>query len=376
MRPGRATPLAARLAQRIRAEGPISFADYMRACLYDPEFGYYQRESSSRADYYTSVDVHPLFGALIAQQCAEMWRSLGMPAPLHLVEFGAGAGHLARQVLDHLQQTLPEFYAAVKYVAIEAGAARRQAAEMLLARNIAAGHCSLAAEPPASIENGIILSNEFLDALPVHRVAQSGGRLREIFVDHGPDGFREILGELSSASIADYFAAQKIELAEGQEAEAAPEACQWIARAGRALRRGFVFTIDYGHHAPELYDSRHMRGTLLAYENHRCNEEFYLAPGEQDLTAHVNFTALRDSGVRAGLEWTGMVSQTHFLLALARAGDFRILEPPGASDTERARVRLLFKNLIYPEGMGETFQVAIQHKGFAAGPALAGLLPL
>jgi SAM-dependent MidA family methyltransferase len=376
MRAARVTPLTSRLAERVRAEGPLSFAEYMRACLYDPEFGYYQQIRPPRSDYYTSVDVHPLFGALIAQQCREMWRALGMPAALHLVEFGAGAGQLARQVLDHAEEALPEFYAALNYVAVEAGVARRHAAEEALARHIDARHCVLDREPPTFIEQGIILSNEFVDALPVHRVAQSGGRLCEIFVDNGPDGFREVLGELSEPLIAEYFASQKIALVEGQEAEAGLDACRWIERAGGALRRGFVLTIDYGHESAELYDPRHIRGTILAYENHRCDEEFYRAPGEQDLTAHANFTALRQFGGLAGLEWTGRVSQAHFLLALARADEFHILEPPSASEVERARARLLFKNLIYPEGMGEIFQVAIQHKGLTGAPVLAGLSPL
>jgi SAM-dependent MidA family methyltransferase len=376
MRAARQTPLAAKLAGRMRTEGPILFAEYMRACLYDPEFGYYQQAISPRADYYTNVDVHPVFGALIAQQCREMWRLLGAPAPMYLVEFGAGSGQLAAHVLDHTQRELPEFYSSLKYVAVEAGTARRNAAERTLARHIEVGQCTLATELGLAIENGIILSNEFLDALPVHRVAQFGGRLHEICVDHAPDGFREVLGELLDSSIAEYFASQEIVLAEGQEAEAGMDASAWIERAGRALHRGFVLSIDYGHEAAELYDQRHMRGTLLAYENHRCSEDFYGAPGEQDLTAHVNFTALRNSGLRAGLEWAGMVTQAHFLLALARADEFYVLEPPGATESQRAKLRLLFKTLIYPEGMGEVFQVAIQHKGFAEPPVLAGLAPL
>lgn len=376
MRAARVTPLASKLARRIRAEGPVSFAEFMRACLYDLEFGYYQQVRPPRADYYTSVDVHPLFGAFIAQQCSEMWRALGAPVPLHLVEFGAGGGQFAKQVLDHAQRELPEFYAASQYAAIEAGSARRRVAGQTLASHIDAGHSAVAAGPPVKIEDGIVLSNEFLDALPVHRVVQSGGRLREIFVDYGPAGFREILGDLSDPSIAGYFVSQGIDLVEGQEAEAGLDVCRWIEHSGRALRRGFVLTIDYGYEAAELYGRRRMRGTLLAYEKHRCSEDFFGAPGEQDLTAHVNFTALRNSGLHDGLEWAGMVSQARFLLALARSDEFRTLEPAAASESERAKLRLLFKTLIYPEGMGETFSVAIQHKGLAEPPALAGLSPL
>ena len=141
------------------------------------------------------------------------------------------------------------------------------------------------------------------------------------------------------------------------------------------LQRGFVLTIDYGHEAGELYDQRHMRGTLLAYQRHRAGEDFFRAPGEQDLTAHVNFTALDHWGKRAGLYRTGLMSQSTFLMALARQSDFAELQAEGMSESEQSRARLLFKTLIYPEGMGETFQVFIQHKNVES-PRLTGLEPL
>jgi SAM-dependent MidA family methyltransferase len=136
-----------------------------------------------------------------------------------------------------------------------------------------------------------------------------------------------------------------------------------------------VLTIDYGHEAEELYDQRHMRGTLLAYEKHRASENFFRAPGQQDLTAHVNFTALDRHGIRAGLQRTGVTSQSNFLLSLARHSDFADLQSPNMTDSQQTRARLLFKTLIYPEGMGKTFQVLIQHKGVEQ-PRLSGLEPL
>jgi SAM-dependent MidA family methyltransferase len=144
---------------------------------------------------------------------------------------------------------------------------------------------------------------------------------------------------------------------------------------GARLSRGFVLTIDYGHEAEELYDYRHMRGTLLAYEKHRTSENFFRTPGQQDLTAHVNFTALDRYGSRAGLQRTGFTSQSNFLLSLARHSDFVDLQSPNTTESQQIRARLLFKTLIYPEGMGETFQVLIQHKGVAQ-PRLSGIDPL
>ena len=141
---------------------------------------------------------------------------------------------------------------------------------------------------------------------------------------------------------------------------------------GRRLERGFVLTIDYGHEASDLFDAHHMAGTVLAYANHRASEDFYAAPGEQDLTAHVNFTALRLWGERAGLATLGLVSQTAFLLALGQGNEFADLYDEGMNETERVRARLQLKTLIFPEGMGERFQVLIQQKG-ANSANLTGL---
>jgi SAM-dependent MidA family methyltransferase len=371
--PRRQTPLASLLVERIRRFGPITFADYMRECLYHPAHGYYSRAEAGRfADYYTSVDVHPVFGRLLARQFAEMWERLGRPAEFRLVEAGAGVGRLASHILDFVETRLPEFYRALRYVAVERSNARREQAASRLARQIAAGRCETPIEIPARLRGGCLFSNELLDALPVHRVVMDGGALKEIFVVERDGALAETLAPLSTCAIAEYFAAQGVQLREGQQAEAGLEACDWITEVGRRLERGFVLTADYGHAAAELYNELHMRGTLLAYEKHRESEEFYVAPGEQDLTAHVNFTALASWGERSGLRAAGLVSQMEFLLALGQGSELEDLYEPGATETERLRARLLFKNLIFPEGMGERFRVLIQEKG-VPGAALTGL---
>ncbi len=244
---------------------------------------------------------------------------------------------------------------------------------------------------PSKIEAGCVFSNELLDALPVHRVVQEDCGLKEIFVTradasaqdphtastNGPPrkadpAFEEVRLPLSTCAISEYFAQQGIALSEGQQAEAGLEACDWIAEIGRRLQRGFVLTIDYGHEAADLFNARHMAGTTIAYAGHRANEEFYAAPGEQDLTAHVNLTALQLWGERAGLRTLGLVSQTSFLLALGRGNDFADLYDDGMDEAERVRARLQLKTLIFPEGMGERFQVLVQQKGQGAA-RLTGL---
>lgn len=367
------TPLESLLAERIRRFGPITFAAYMRECLYHPVLGYYSQPEARRfADYYTSVDVNPIFGRLLARQFAEMWERLGRPGEFLLVEGAAGTGRLAGQILDFAQAKLPEFYEALRHVAVERSAARCHQMTARLAAHVGREKCRATLEVPDKIPVGCVFSNELLDALPVHRVTQRNGALEEIFVAHDGKNFSELAMSASACAIPEYFAEQQITLQDGQQAEAGLEACDWIMEIGRRLDRGFVLTIDYGHEAADLFDAHHMAGTVLAYGKHRASEEFYAAPGEQDLTAHVNFTALRMWGERSGLKVRGLMSQTNFLLALGQGNEFADLYDEGMSETERMRARLQLKTLIFPEGMGERFQVMIQEKN-AGQQRLAGL---
>jgi len=371
-----ATPLGVILAERIRAHGPITFAEYMETCLYHPQHGYYANPGQqARRDYFTSVDAGPLFGRLLARQFQEMWERLGRPREFCLVEAGAGTGALAKQILDFAAESLQEFTDALRYVAVERTAARRSEHARVLEAHSTRGWVISSEDLPEEIPCGCIFSNELLDALPVHRVVFEKGALRELCVTIGEGGFREEIGALSTVELSEYFQEQGITLQEGQQAEVCLAARGWIESACRKLGRGFVLTIDYGHEARELYDEHHMRGTLLAYSQHRASEDYFGAPGEQDLTAHVNFTALDLRGRRSGLARTGFTTQTNFLLALARKSRMADLEDENLSEQERTRRRLLFKTLIHPEGMGETFQVFAQHKGIEA-PLLSGFEPL
>jgi SAM-dependent MidA family methyltransferase len=372
---GHATPLRAVLIEKIRKEGPITFAEYMDACLYHPRCGYYSKpRQQPRRDYFTSVDVRPLFGRLLARQFEEMWIALDRPDPFCLIEAGAGTGALGRDILDFLRDSFPELYRVVHYVAVERSEARRAVHPQRLASHMERGRFVSTSAIPQPVPQGCIFSNELIDALPVHRVIEQRREFRELYVGIAGNDFREEMGPLSSARIAEYFAAQGVTLRDGQQAEAGLAACDWIREAGARLERGFVLTIDYGRKARELYDQRHMRGTLLAYEHHRASEDFYRAPGEQDLTAHVNFTALDVWGRRSDLVPSGLVTQSNFLLAIARRSNFADIEMAGASQREKTRARLLFKTLIYPEGMGETFEVMVQQKGI--GSVLSGLEPI
>jgi len=367
------TPLGALLAERIRRFGPITFAEYMRECLYHPAHGYYsQPEAQHKRDYYTSVDVGPTFGRLLARQFAEMWQQLGRPAEFLLVEAAAGTGRLAEHILEFAQCRLPEFFAALRYLTVERSPARCGQLAKRLAPFLEAGKCRPSIDAPLRIPVGCVFSNELLDALPVHRVAQQKGALVELFVTSDGKGFSETPLPLSTCAIADYFAAQGVSLQEGQIAEAGLEACDWITEIARRLDRGFVLTIDYGHEAADLFDEHHLAGTVLSYRHHHHSGSLFAAPGEEDLTAHVNFTAIRQWGARQHLEPLGMVSQTAFLLALGKENEFADLYDEGMNEAERTRARLRLKTLIYPEGLGEGFKVLIQQKN-VPGARLSGV---
>lgn len=370
------TPLARELAKRIASNGPITFAEYMETCLYDPAHGYYSRPERTRfADYYTSVDVHPIFGRLITRQLDEMWRLLDRPVLFEVVEAGAGVGRLAGHILDFAAARLPDFYSALKYLAVERSQARRAAHTATIGGHLAAGRAESRAELPAQISAGCVFSNEVIDAMPVHRVDYREDHLREIYVRYERGRIMDAPGPLSTRRIEEYFRRQGIALADGQEAEAGLEACDWIAESGRKLQRGFVLTVDYGYEARQLYSEQRMKGTLLSYRDHRVSDDFYAAPGEQDLTSHANFTALELWGRDAGLEPVGIVPQSRFLLALGQKNEFADLYDPGQSEPDRLRAQLGLSSLIHPEGMGETFRVMVQQRGIAAA-RLTGLAPL
>lgn len=358
------TPLEELLAERIRRHGPMPFADFMRECLYHPVHGYYSKPESRRfVDYYTSVDVHPIFGRLLARKFAELWEKRDRPQEFVLVEAGAGVGRLAQHILDFCEAKLPEFYRAVSYMAVERSASRREQALGRLDHHAAAEKLRISAEIPPQISEGCVFSNELMDALPVHRVVMTRLGLQEIFVGSEHGEFGDVVAPVSTCAINEYLTAQGITLHEGQQAEAGLEACDWITEVARRIERGFVLTIDYGHRAAELFDEHHMRGTLLAYRGHRVSEDFYASPGEQDLTAHVNFTALETWGRCSGLETEEFTSQTAFLLALGQPNEFADLYDGGQSEAEQIRARLQLKTLIHPEGMGERFQAMLQRKG-------------
>lgn len=361
--------LEALLRERISAEGRMTFAGFMASCLYEPGLGYYTspgRKVGAGGDFYTSSNVHQAFGRVIARELVQMWECLGSPPAFDAVEVGAGGGQLALDILDTLAEIAPAFYSAVTYRLIEQEPSLRDAQAARLSTHAARLAWSLPDDLKAGriSVSGCFLSNELIDSFPVHIIEMTRDGLREVYVVNADEGFGEQLGDLSTVDIASYLERVDAKLVVGQRAEINLAAPAWVSDLSRCLERGFVLTIDYGYPAQLLYAPGRMNGTLLCYYRHTTEENPYIRPGEQDITSHVDFTALMKAGEAAGLETVWFGEQYRFLLSGGIVEELMALEAAAASDAERLKHRLALKKLMLPEGgMGDTFRVLVQAKG-------------
>lgn len=370
------TPLKSLILDTLRRSGPMTFEHYMALCLYHPEYGYYMQgreRTGVRGDYFTSPDLHPIFARLMARQAVDMWEALSQPSRFAWIEMGPGRGWFARDFLRWVRSTQPEFFRALEYIAIEPGPHQRA----LLRERLAEDKLETKVQICENLEQlgqqtGCFFSNELVDAFPVSVVTRVGGRLKEIYVTAVDDELREKVGAISSTEVAAYVARYAKAIEESHRVEANLRAAQWIRTIAEKLAGGFVVTIDYGDLAPNLFTPDRPQGTLMSYRQHLVTENLYSAPGEQDLTAHVNFSALIDAGGEVGLDLTGFTTQERFLLALGEENEFGDLYDPGQSETEQLQARLKLKRLINPEGMGTIFKVLVQHRGIAS-PQITGL---
>lgn len=326
------TPLAAQIREEIRHCGPISFRRFMELALYHPELGYYCRPRDPfgvEGDYFTNSQLQPLFGRIVAQQIARLRTRMGSPPEFTVVEMGAGRG----ETLEEVQRSLPD----VRCLAVE-----RSSGEL-----------------PERF-SGVVYSNEYFDALPVHVVEKRGAKIIEYFVDVGGTGFQWVEGLLSQPALADYLDRYAPGLGEGQKIEVNLAALEELERIARSLQRGFVLTIDYGYTADEIAAARRFpNGSLMGYEKHQAYEDVFAEPGRRDITAHVNFTALEQRGNELGLASMGLRSQAEFLLDVGRDDEFeKVLSASG--DKDSLALRLQLKTLLF--GLGETFRVLLQRR--------------
>jgi SAM-dependent MidA family methyltransferase len=386
-------PLREKIEQEIRQRGPIPFSRYMELCLYDPEHGYYSRNAQQfgkAGDFYTSSDVHAVFGRLMARQFYEMWRALDSPGKIDLIEFGPGRGLFAQDVLGWSEKKFPDFFRALHYVLVESSHSLRERIKETLARHVESGKAELPALDSVDIGEAnwtlpaakgrkripadespptIVFANEFFDALPVE-ILSAKGSLR---VDTRDGRFVETWTQPSPQEL-EFLDRYSIHPEPHERVEAPLIAQNYMEQIAASIHHGFLIAIDYGYSREEQLAGRH-RGTLKAIRQHSVSANAYEAPGEQDITADVNFTALAAAAEKHGMQTHKLVTQSQFLLGIGEATQFADAFEDCRLPQERAKVALQLKHLVTPAGMGESFQVLIASKGIEEekAAALAGL---
>ncbi|MBD2132651.1 class I SAM-dependent methyltransferase [Sphaerospermopsis sp. FACHB-1094] len=378
----------------------ITFAEYMDMVLYHPDQGYYSSNAVNigfqGGDFFTSSSLCDDFGELLAVQFYQMWENLDRPKSFDLVEMGAGIGVLASQILNYLKINYSDFFDVIEYIIIEKSPSLRQEQQQKL-QEFSVRWLNLEEITPNSII-GCFFSNELIDAFPVHQFTIAEGKLQEIYVTTSQDltpqppslqekgdnnnfphlvgeglgkksniEFIEVVGEASTPQLAEYLQLVGIDISqnayeEGYRSEINLAALDWLSIVADCLQRGYVLTIDYGYPASRYYHPRRSQGTLQCYYQHRHHNNPYINIGKQDITAHVDFTALEKWGKRCGLNQVGWTQQGLFLMALGLGERIAALSYQQQSISQLLKRREALHQLISPEGLGN-FGVLVQSKG-------------
>ncbi|WAL62209.1 class I SAM-dependent methyltransferase [Thermocoleostomius sinensis] len=356
----------------------IAFAEFMELALYHPQHGYYStRRTGIQRDFFTSPHLGKDFGELLAEQFAQMWQILDRPHPFTLVEMGAGQGLLVQDIVRYLHRHHFECFAALNYFIIEKSAAliaEQQQRLQPLTRSWSHLYWRTWEEIPEDSIIGCCFSNELVDALPVHQIAIDAGQLQEVYVtvaaDAGKAGsrFEEVIAAPSTPKLVEYF--DLIDLpfpsdryADGYRSEVNLAALDWLETVSNRLQRGYVLTIDYGYPAHRYYSPTRSEGTLQCYYQHHHHSDPYVAIGQQDITAHVDFTALERQGERLGLQTIGFTQQGLFLMALGLSDRIAALSTPEPDQSlqDILQRRETLHALADPMGLGN-FGVLVQAK--------------
>jgi SAM-dependent MidA family methyltransferase len=355
--------LRSKLDAEIKREGAIPFARFMELALYAPGLGYYDRAEAVgvKGDFYTSVSVGPVFGELLASRFARWLKGLGSSG-LKLIEAGAHHGHLARDVLQWFSRFEPELFRRIEYVIFEPSAVLKERQQQTLGSMAPSIRWIRSWAECGACHSGIILSNELLDAFPLQIVSwnKSLGAWQELGVAISDESY--VWTTLSSPDIEEGFLphlpAELLDvLPNGFRTEISPGAVDWWRNAAAQLNSGYLLTLDYGIETEEFFTPGRAAGTLRSYRNHRLSEDVLKDPGEQDITAHVNFSKLREAGELCGLSTVVDESQASFLT--------KIVGEIGHSDSFEewtpSRLRQ-FQTLVHPDHLGRGFRVLAQQR--------------
>ncbi|MCX7759874.1 MAG: SAM-dependent methyltransferase [Hydrogenothermaceae bacterium] len=365
------TELVEYIKEFITKKGAISFRDFMEIALYYPYYGYYTSDKDKIGgfgDYFTSSELDPIFGQLLAKQFIEIYQRYFDKQQTQIVELGSGKGYLLHDVIRYIKESYPEIYQNIKFISVEKSDYHRQLQKELLKDFDNIEYFPDISDLPKI--KGIIYSNELFDAIPTHMIKVRDGKVYEVYLtldkeDEVVEIEREIFKEIRR-----YIEDLSIELPDNITTEINIDAIKVISMLADKLEKGFIFTIDYGYPSRELYKPYRNRGTLICYYKHTYNENYYQNVGLQDITSHVNFSALSYYGEKSGLKTVGFTDQAHFLVNLGLAEELNNLYEKGDYKSYERANRL--KTLILPKGMGEKFKILIQSKNIE-NPQLEGL---
>jgi len=361
--------LLERITARIDAVGAIPFAEFMALALYDPQWGYYNRPQITigrRGDFTTASTITVDFGELLTDAFVLMWQALGQPTPFTLLEMGAGDGQFAAAVLHYSQQMHPDFFAALDYAIQEQSPTLQQRQRQWLQPwGDRLRWLSPDTVPAPFI--GCIFSNELVDAFPVHRLQWQGTQWQELYVTLNAQGqFQDVLHPLKDDQIHQYFATvgidpQQQHYSDGYRTEVNLQLIPWLKQVSQCLQRGFVLTIDYGYPAHQYYHPARCEGTLQCYYQHRYHDNPYRFVGTQDITAHVDITALERYGEQFGLHPLYITRQSLFLMALGLGNRLMAQQHTNGNLRQALSRHQSLHHLIDPLGLGG-FYVVLQSK--------------
>jgi len=369
--------LTASIRDEIADRGPITFARFMERALSDPAHGYYATSGdrpTRTGDFLTAPELHPIFGATLARQIDEMWQRLGGPKDFVLREFGAGTGALFLAIVEGLASIESPLAKSMRYEPVDFARQRAQIVERLTQ----AGHADrlVPVAQRGRVPIGVVLANEFLDALPVHRVIQLNGELREIHVDWRDGRFAEVAGPLTNERLVTWFADRDVQLAEAQRAEVNLAMLDWIRDVSSNLGHGYVVVVDYGAAAQDLYGPTRPTGTIRAFRSQRVSGDVLSGVGERDITSHVDFDALERDARARGLDLAGRRRSNEFLLACGLDDAYQQARDQAAGDWDASmNLRSAIQRLLDPNALGG-YLVSVMGKDAPVEPPLRGLAPI
>ncbi len=355
------------LVELCLARGPIPFALYMELCLYHPQLGYYTAgppPMGKHGDYLTYPSVHPAFGRLMGRQVVQIWRLMGEPPGFSLVEMGGGKGLLCRHMLDLIREEAPSFFKNSQVILVDRSSRLLKMQEETLGKQETVKYMNLEEFHGLMPMVGCIVSNELVDAMPVHLVEMRSGKLQEVLVDVSWEGIKEILAPPTDERILELLQSLGAKLLEGQRVEVGLAALEWMEKVAESLERGVVMTVDFGYSGQEAFHPLRPSGTLMAYRSHLASPDPYRLAGGQDICSHVNFQALIWAGEKKGLSLVHLVPQDRFLLKMGLLREMEMLEArqDKMSPASFWAEKLALRKLLTPQPPQGGFQVLLQSK--------------